>query len=781
MSDTRLSRHDPQAALVRSSDDTGIRPGSYSCSAYAESTAGGRAPGWDSEGLTGYWRILTRRKGTLLLTMLLGAVAAFLVTRAQTPVFRARTLLDIESLNEDFLNARSVSPTASGGNFQSPDYNIRTEARVLQSRPVLEWALDRMDLQTRLLAARQAGRSYPWAAALTSRLRAILPARDENAEHDAPKAPAREQALFAAAAALKVRPEPNTRVIEVTFDSTDPRVASDFVNSIAAGFAELSLEERSRSSKTTSEWLSRQLDDVKAKLESAEAALQSYASDPSLTIMSDKDSAAEERLRQIQVELSKAQAERVAKQSRYELAAAAPAESLPEVLDDATLKEYQVQLTTLRRQLAELLSEFTSEYPKVVNVRAQIAALETALEKKRSNIVTRIQNEYSDALRRERLLGTDYANQVMLMSKQAPKVAHYSVLKREADTAHQLYDSMLQRVKEASLASAMQASNVRVIESANVPRIPFTPNLLLNMAFGIFSGFCAGAAFAIHRARSYKGVQDPGETVLGLNVPELGVIPTSNLSSSIAGRLLAVSGLRSRSSVRNGPPELATWQQWRSTMAESIRVVLTSMLLSERNGARPRVIVLSSANPGEGKTTVISNLAIALARINRSVLLIDADMRKPRLHTVFDVDNSVGLSEMLGGTASVAVRETTIPNLFLLPSGKSGDEKLLFTPQLRQLLQRLSAQFDTILIDTPPLLQMPDARLLAHHADAIVLVVAQHTSRDAVQLARQRLAEDGSYLLGTILNNWNPKSSLHGYREYGEYYSRYYGSDPAAG
>jgi capsular exopolysaccharide synthesis family protein len=186
------------------------------------------------------------------------------------------------------------------------------------------------------------------------------------------------------------------------------------------------------------------------------------------------------------------------------------------------------------------------------------------------------------------------------------------------------------------------------------------------------------------------------------------------------------------------------------------------------------VIALSSANPGEGKTSVISNLAIALARINRRVVLIDGDMRQPRLHEIFKVDNRVGLSDILAGNPLAAIPATKIPNLFLLPSGRGGDEKLLFTPHFRQLLQRLRAEFDMVLIDTPPLLGISDARLISHLADAVILVVAQHTDRDAVRLAQQRLAEDGSFLLGTILNNWNPKTSSNRYGYYSDCYKRYY-------
>jgi succinoglycan biosynthesis transport protein ExoP len=278
----------------------------------------------------------------------------------------------------------------------------------------------------------------------------------------------------------------------------------------------------------------------------------------------------------------------------------------------------------------------------------------------------------------------------------------------------------------------------------------------------------------IQRARADRGIQEPGDTAF-LQVPELGVIPSSRAASYRISRLLRRSGTHSLDTNGTGPDrlELATWQQQLSLIAESFRLTLTSILLSGQNGVRPRIIVLSSANPREGKTTVVSNLGIALAQADMRVLLVDGDMRRPRLHHVFGVDNSVGLGDVLSGKSSLSVRETQIPNLFLLPSGHNEDSGVLFKPELRSLLRRVRTEFDMVLIDTPPMLWMPDARLFARHADAVILVIAQNTARNAAQTACQRLGEDGSALLGTILNNWNPKNSTHPYAKYPDYYQAY--------
>jgi len=710
----------------------------------------------DGDGFLQYWRILSRNKGRLFLAAMLGMGAGFLLTLPQAPVYRAQTSLEIQNLNEDFLNIKNVSPTAPTSPIQSPEYNIRTQTSVLQSRPVLERAISRLQPEEQQLLS---GKPTGIVSAIRTKLG--IGSNEPVAEG--------ERAITTVENNLKVQTEPNTRVIKVTFDSTSPNLAAGFVNVVADSFIQLSLEWRLETSQRTVEWLMRQMQAVKAKLKKSEEDLQQFAHSANLTFLDEKENIAEERLKQLQADVTKAQADAVVKQAKYELAATAPAESLPEVLDDPTLKDYQVELTNLRRQLAELTSQYTPQHPKVVKVQAQMVALESALEKKRANIVSRIRNDYMSSRRQERLLSSNYSSQLGLMTKQASKVSQYADLKREVDSTRQLYDSMYQRVTEAGLASALRASDIRIIEQAKPPRMPYKPNFILNSMLGLLFGTLLGTVIVIHRARADRGIQEPGDTTLHLNVPELGVIPATTLSGQAMKKLIgSVTGADAERL------ELATFQQRYSLMAESFRLTLTSILLSGQNGGRPRVIVLTSANPREGKTTVISNLAIALAQANHRVLLIDGDLRRPRMHEIFGAENRGGLSDVLTGKSPLEVRETKIPNLHVLPSGQCDDMSLLFTPDLRTLLKRVKAEFDMVLIDTPPMLQMPDARLIGRHADAIILVVAQHTTRDAVGLACQKIAEDGSVLLGTILNNWDAKGSMHSYAQQGDHYSQYY-------
>ena len=448
------------------------------------------------------------------------------------------------------------------------------------------------------------------------------------------------------------------------------------------------------------------------------------------------------------------------------------------------------QAKDLRRQHAELSATYKPEYSKVKRVQAQIVTLESALKRERNAILERIRNDFQEAQGREKMLGADYANQARLVTEQAEKSIQYGILKREVDSTRQLYDAMLQRLKEASIAAAMRASNVRVVDAARAPRFPYKPNAPMNSALGLMAGLFLGVAFVVMRERADRSIQEPGDSSFYLNLPELGVIPSAGAArhrlyylrrKQIAEPTAAETGLVVKSEVPDRV-ELASWQHKPSLVAESFRAILTSIMFSGENGNHPRVLVVTSGSPSEGKTTVASNLAIALAEVHQRVLLIDGDMRRPRLHEVFELGNEQGLSDILKENAALAgtglggvIQETRLPNLYLLPSGpvSNAAATLLFSRQMPGLLKDLQRQFDLILIDTPPMLQIPDARVLGRLADAVLLVLrAGHTTRDAAMAARQRFEEDGTPVLGTILNDWNPKASGGGY--YG-YYKGYYG------
>ena len=730
--------------------------------------------------LVEYWKIVRRYRWAIVLITLAGALAGLLVALPQTKVYRSQTTVEIQAFNENLLNTREVDPSASSTDYYSAETNLPTQIKIIQSETLVSRVLRKLKLDRNPATLEQPGRLSVWRRALGL--------------SESPAPSDYEKALGMASGSLSVRIVPLTRIVAITCESIDPRVAASFANTLANEYIEHSIEVRWNSTQRTSDWLTRQLEDIKIKLQKSEDQLQSYAYSTGLIFTGEKkDSVDEEKLRQVQGELSKAQAVRFGKQSQLGIAASGQPESLPPALDSDTLKVSREKLTDLRRQHAELRSTFAPGHYKVKAVEAQLKELETALAKERSDLAQRMRGDYEAALHNEKLLQKAYADQSKLVSQQAVKAVQYNILKREVDTNRSLYENLLQKVKEYGIASAMRASNTRVIDPAEVPSSPYKPNLTHSTTLGLLAGAFLGVVFAFVRERADRTLQAPGEAPFYLNAREFGVIPSadSERKQRIYRRSQSLPGLQSepgngkRADGHNAKGhlsecvELVTWQQQPSRLAESFRTTLASILFSTDNGQSPQVIVVTGCSPMAGKTTVTTNLGIALAEINRRVLLIDGDLRKPRLHHLFHLKSSRGLTDILlekdpveGYPLYSIAQLTEIPGLHVLGRGTSTHSipNLLFSTRLPQLLKRFKREFDIVLIDTPPVLNLSDARVLGRLSDGVILVFfASSTSRDAALTAVELFREDHTPVLGTILNHWNPKRNP-GHDHYDKYY-----------
>jgi polysaccharide biosynthesis transport protein len=345
-----------------------------------------------------------------------------------------------------------------------------------------------------------------------------------------------------------------------------------------------------------------------------------------------------------------------------------------------------------------------------------------------------------------------------------------SVLKREVDDSRHFYEAMSRRVEEAGVASAVRQSNVRLVGPAQPAARPYKPNLPLNLAIGIFGSLVLAIGYVMLREQTNSVLRAPGEAGAYLTLPELGAIPKA------AKRGFVTLGLPGAT---NGklPVERASLEQPSSSLSESFRATLASILSASHNGDHPHILVVTSSRPMEGKTTVVSNLGIALAEIGSKVLLIDGDLRRPRLHRVFDQTNSWGLSDLLREKNAIEelplealVKKTGVPRLYLLSSGTCTDNifGLLCSGRMARLLPRFRQEFDYVLVDAPPCLEFADARIMGRYAEKLLLVVrADYTDRNTAQAAVQRLLLDGIAVMGVIFNYWDPtQSDLSGYGLY---------------
>jgi polysaccharide biosynthesis transport protein len=701
--------------------------------------------------LMDYWEGIRRYKFVILAFVAMGALGGLILSFFQTPTYRAHTSLEVEDLNENFQNLKDSDPTAQ---IPSAESYFQTQIKILQSREMIELVIDKLNLMQSMTPHK-----HFWSGWI---------------HHNAEPNPAlqREQVVDGIQKNLTVQAWGESRTAEIYYDSPDPKLASDVANTLVQTFIDESREIRWNSTQNTAEWLTGHLKELQKSLDTSQAKLQDFARSTGIMLSSDKQDVAghnisEDKLKQIQDELSRAQADRTQKQADYETIKNMPVESLSPTLNNPTLQNYLVKMGDLKSQLANLSATYTPEHYKVLQVQAQIADLQKSIDAERAGILRHNQEDFQSAKRREDILATAYTDQARTVSDMAGKTIQYQNLQHEVDTNRELYDALLLRIKQAGLAAAMRSSNVVVVDQAKPPVLPYRPNFPMNTALGLVSGLFVGVGFVLMRDRFNRNIESPGLSQAYLRIPELGVIPAARLASRRIAWL--PSSTRVPLQLKGGAQNAASREH--ATLAEAYRATLTSILLPTLHGEGPRVLVLTSPDPGAGKTTVTSNLGMATAEIGRRVLLIDADLRRPRLHRLFEIPNSFGLTDILRITTPLEdipvnqlVRQTKIPGLFLVPSGPTTDglTSLLYSPRLTEFLQRVAKEFDLVLIDAPPMLHFADARVLGRHSDGVILVLRSgQTKRDAAMLARQRFDEDGTCVLGSILNSWdlkNPRS-----------------------
>jgi succinoglycan biosynthesis transport protein ExoP len=729
---------------------------------------GSSETGEDGATLSLNWRRLLSRYWLLLIALvIIGAAAGFTSVVFSTPMYKTRLLLEVQSVSEAF--ARNSMDAMA---FDATEVGIQTQINILHSGSFLRRGADRLQSETVPLA--------PMGRDLFSRLRdRVHPATRDPLENY-------RRGVTAAVSTFDARPVNRTRLIELSCESTSPDVAAQFLNSMAAEFVEDTARSRMQSSQKTSEWLSAQIEETKSKMQESEERLREFVQS-SGNLFAGKDVTLDDtKLTQLKAESAKAQAERIAKQTKYELVLKSPPESLPDILDDTVLRGYQQQINALKREKATLELQFTAKWPSVKKLDVQITMLETTYQKEVAAVLKRIQNDYESAKRHEGLLSSAYAGQSQRVGSESGKAAQYNALRREVETLQQMYQSLLTQANQAGLSSSVPINPIRIVEPSSTPDEPYKPQPIINISFGTLMGLAFSVAIVFLRERADRSIKSPGSTRRLLNTPELGVIPNLRLNGNGAtksprGAKLAIT--KSGSSTLNGDAgdpvtALVNWQNAPAFLAESFRGTLASILRNQTGERAERTILVTSPGPGEGKTTVVQNLGIALAETGRKVLLVDADFRRPHLHHRFALPNDWSLVDLL--TQKVPVTDyspdrlavnTGYPGLFLLPNRATQENvaKLLYSPRLRAIFETLTEGYDMVLVDAPPILHLADARIIAPLTDALILVLRSGvTDREHAVEAYQRIREDGLFLLGTVLTDHDSNSSRkhHYYYDY---------------
>jgi capsular exopolysaccharide synthesis family protein len=739
-------------------------------------------------GLLDHLGVLWKFKYSLAGCILAGIIAAAAYSFKQAPAYRADLQLEVQELNQNFMNARDVDPAASTSPI-APDSYVQVQVQVLQSEELLARVIKRLKLDEKpeYFAQTETPLQRIGHKLNIEKLLSALPDRSALVIRKALDMPPKgsqtpqEQAMLAAKSNLKVKAAAQSSLVQLYYTSPDRHIPAEFLNALAAEFVAHTMETRWAGTERTVAWLNNRLRAMRTDLEHSERKLQDYARRSGILDTNGRETVGEEKLRQIQAELSKAQADRTVLQAKNELISSSAPEQLPEVRDGLLLRDYKTRLADLERDRSQLTASMKPEHYKVQRVDAQIAELKALIAKELNNIVGRIQNDYQAAQKREALLTKSYEQQFKAVSEQSERSVPINALKREVDSNRQFYLDMLQKVNSAGVATAIRASNIRIVDAAREPYLPYKPDLALNIGLGCITGLLLGTLFCfVREARQLRNrkLWKPGESSQLLRMPELGVIPTVKLAEQGLQAWKRTLVSLSPGTLRRGNNQLAAWQARPPMLNDSFHSALDSLLCNSPAETTPQVIAITSALPQEGKSTIAGYLALAMSEIGKRVLLIDADLRNPTLHERFMLKNETGLSHLLQSTVPDNVSPTLVSStgvegsVWVLTSGPVAENapSLLASSRLAVLLQELRGQFDTILIDTPPVLLFPDARLLGRRSDGVVLVVRSNQNPLAAhQEAAGLLQLSNNVLLGTILNGWEPSPGL----AYGSYYTRY--------
>lgn len=718
--------------------------------------------GEEEPDLRAYWQIAQKRRWTIISVLIIVLTAAVLITVKEKPVYRAEALVEIEQENPNILTVQQLFQLENVS-----DNYLETQYKVLRSDSLARSVIQQLHLdQVKEFNPPDSNWGFNRPAAETSGARSF--ATD----------PLHEQTVLRRFEDhLDVEPMRRSRLVQLNFDSEDPKLAASALNAFTSNYIQENLQIRWDAAQKASEWLSQQLGNLKIKLEKSEDSLQGYAEANGLLFLETEkgntENIVDERLRQLQDELTQAQADRYQKESLYRLVQAGSYDSLPGVVDNRLLQDLTVQLAELDRQKAQLTPNFNPTYPKVKEVQSQIDKIQQLLTQERKRAAARITDEYLAASRRESLVQQAFAQQQRDANLVAGRTVQYNILKREVDTNKQIYESLLQRLKEAGVSGGLKASNIRIVDSAVPPAKPYRPNILLNLSVALFVGLSGGIGLAFLQERLDNTVKTSDDVERFLRVPALAIIPGQNLLKlqhpARHLRLLpkgahAANGDGAKPPIANNGC-VGEWlridhkqnstQDW--ALAEAFRNLRTSVLFSTAD-RQPRSLTILSAEPGEGKTTICANLAISLSQLGKRVLLIDGDMRRPSLHKLFGLEDSMGLAGYLTAQESWhnVVHATELPGLDCITCGvvPPNPSELLSSERMGTLVRESISDYHFVLVDSPPLLSVADGRILAALMDGALLVVrSSRTTRDAAQQAQAQLGDVGARVIGVVLND----------------------------
>jgi polysaccharide biosynthesis transport protein len=729
--------------------------------------------------------------GIVILVSLL--TAAYMARQPDVYESLSRVQVDLETANNPAIGALKGNPIFLNNPSQDPTY-FNTQIQILTSAGLLGRVAKTLDLEHNEAFLR------PQSAQKPSIWQSVKRFVGSGESKQPPKQPEENKLRVGSAistddvaeanrvepyvemlkAQLSVKPLNETRIIEIRFKHPDPEIAQKVNNMIAQTFVASNLEMKTETSNTAGDFLQKRIAELQTEIRRGEEELNNYAKNHQILTLDASQNMVVDRLTGLNRQLLEAENARKGAEADYRATLAPGAlEAKAEVANNSAAV-LESKLAELKRQRAQLLLEYTEKYPGVKDLDQQIAMLEKQTDQLRTHtesvVKANLETRYRQTLQTEQALRQAYNKQRGETLTQNEAAVNYRIIQQEIDTNRQLLDGLLQRSKENEVILAGTPNNIHVLDHASRPKGPVAPKRMQTVAFAAVLSLILGIALARFLDYLDDSIRSSQDVEHFLHLPALAVIPT--IGSPGRRRLLAAIPGSQKSNGHNGGTELLLNESPRSPLAESFRQLRTSVLLASAGGA-PKTLLVTSSQPSEGKTTTVVNTAMILAQTGAKVLVLDGDMRRPRLHSIFNLDNSTGLSGILSSKMTEAemmglVQYHEESGLYILTSGRipPNPAELLGSAQIRTLMAVLQNTFTHIVIDSPPIASFTDGVLLSSLADGVLLVVhGGAASRHIVRRSRQLLTEVGAKIFGVVLNNVTVSSHDYYYnRNYEHYY-----------
>ncbi len=691
-----------------------------------------------------YWNIVNKRRWTIVTVAFIVTLLVAIDSFRTTPIYEATARLDIEADTPQIQSLNDLYRQAP-----TDEAFMGTQIQVLESDNLAQQTIEQLGL----------ARDPAWTSVVG--MGNDVPPVQLQASEDRLLMPFKHR--------LRVHRIQDSHVVNISFESPDPGLSTEIANSLANNYIEYNFRQKYDATRQASGWMEEQLDELKAKVEKSQQALVDYERRNEIVNISDKESIVEQRLSDLSRDLTNAQSDRVQKESLYELVRSNESQ-VAFVAQNELLQRLEEKFADLKAQNVDALEQYGPKHPKVERLRSQVDEIQSLIDTERKRMVERLRNDYVAARGREKLLAAAVDKEKVDVGALSQLLIQHNLLKREFDTNQQLYDNLLQRLKDATVSAGLRATNIHLVDSARPPKVPVRPQKLHNIAISLVVGLILGVTFAFVKEALDNSIKSIEEAERVVNAPALAIVPLERELPHRPARALT----RNNGNSKPNAAELALLKQPSSALAESFRTLLTSVVLSTAPRP-PQALLITSTAAGEGKSTTALNLAIALAQRGDSTLIIDADLRRPGIAESLDLVDDQGLASFLTGAHSIeaALKQfPPVPTLWVLPAGPKppNPAQLLSSSAMESLLRELRQRFKFLVIDSPPVLPVTDAMILSTFVDGVAFVVESGvTARAAVTRARNVLENVGARILGLVLNKVDVRHN--GY--YG-YYDHYY-------